>query len=70
MTESLQNAFDTASRLPDSEQDAIAAWLIAELESERKWDELFNKSQDKLETLANEALAEHARGETKPWGEK
>ena len=69
MTESLQNAFDTASRLPDREQDAIAAWLIAELESERKWDDLFKKSQDKLEALANEALAEHARGETKPWGE-
>jgi len=58
MTESLQNAFETASRLPDSEQDAIAAWLIAELESERKWDELFNKSQDKLGALADEALAQ------------
>ena len=70
MTESLQNAFDTASQLPDSEQDAIAAWLIAELEADRRWEESFSNSQDKLASLAGEALAEHARGETKSWGEK
>jgi hypothetical protein len=70
MTESLQNAFDTASQLPDSEQDAIAAWLIAELEADRRWDESFSNSQDKLAFLAKDALAEHARGGTKSWGEK
>lgn len=64
MTDSLQRAFDAASRLPVEEQNALASWLIFELESERKWSELFANSQDKLALLANEALAEHRRGET------
>jgi hypothetical protein len=55
--------------LPDSEQDVIAAWLLAEIESERKWDELFSSSQDTLATLAKEAMDEPSRGETKPWDE-
>ena len=37
MTESLQRAFEAASRLPPEEQDAIATWLLAELQSERPW---------------------------------
>lgn len=65
MTESLQRAFDAASQLPESEQDAIATWLLAELESERRWSDLFAASQDHLASLANEALDEHSRGETR-----
>ena len=45
MTESLKNAFTLVSRLSDMDQDAIAAWLIAELDSERKWDTLFCQSR-------------------------
>lgn len=69
MTEMLQNAFDAASQLPADDQDAIAAWLLAELESERKWDTLFSGSQDALAMLAKEAREEHSRGETKKWGD-
>ncbi len=64
MTESLQHAFDAASQLPADEQDAIATWILAELKSDGKWAALLNGSQDQLATLANEALAEHSRGET------
>jgi len=67
MTESLQNAFTLASQLPDADQDAIAAWLLAELESEQRWDKLFSRSQNKLAAMAQDALAEHSRGETKEW---
>jgi hypothetical protein len=66
MTELLQKAFDQASKLPSEEQNAIAVWLIDEMESERKWDDLFSRSQDVLERMANEALAEHRSGLTKP----
>ena len=69
MTESLQNAFSLASRLPETEQNAIAAWLIAELESESKWDALFRDSPDVLAELARHALTEHSFGETKDWEE-
>lgn len=65
MTGSLQRAFDVASQLPPPEQDAIGNWLLAELESEKKWSDLFASSQDQLASLAKEALDEHARGDTR-----
>ena len=64
MTDSLQHAFNVASQLPPDEQNALAARLIHEFQSEEKWAALFAKSQDKLASLAQEALAEHRRGET------
>lgn len=67
MTESLQNAFTLVSRLSATDQDAIAAWLLDELDSERKWDALFRDSQDVLADLARDALAEHSCGETENW---
>jgi hypothetical protein len=65
MTKLLEKAFEKASSLPAQEQDAIADWLLAELESEGRWANLFAGSQDALKSLASEALEEHRRGETK-----
>jgi hypothetical protein len=70
MIESLQQAFAAASQLPIHDQDAIARWIMAELQSEAKWSELFSKSQDALSKLATEALEEHSRGETLDWDRK
>jgi len=64
MTKLLKRAFDEASKLPEPEQDALAKALLEELESERRWDELFAASGDVLEKLADEALAEHRAGRT------
>ncbi|HEV8242156.1 MAG TPA: hypothetical protein VGS57_22510 [Thermoanaerobaculia bacterium] len=64
MTKLLEQAFEKAAGLPDTEQDSVARWLLAELESDARWSELFAGSQDQLAKLAEEALAEHARGET------
>ncbi len=65
MTKTLKKAFDEASKLPEREQEALGEWLLAELESERKWDELFRKSTEVLDRLADEALAEHRAGYSK-----
>lgn len=65
MTTRLEQAFAEASKLPPTEQDAVADWLLAELESERRWNQLFSDSQDILSELASEALAEHRSGQTK-----
>ncbi len=65
MTTRLEQAFAEASKLPLTEQDAMADWLFAELESERRWDKRFADSQDILSKLATEALAEHRSGQTK-----
>ncbi len=66
MTKLLERAFNEASRLPVEEQDAFATWLLKELESEKRWNELFAGSQEALAKLAEEALSEHRRGETRP----
>ncbi|MBE0426160.1 MAG: hypothetical protein IBX72_05895 [Nitrospirae bacterium] len=66
MTTLLKKAFDEVSKLPQSEQEAIAALILDEIASEQKWDELFAKSQDKLSQLADEALEEFKKGKTKP----
>ena len=35
----LQKAVAEASKLPEADQEAVGAWLLAELESERRWDD-------------------------------
>ena len=60
----LELAFAEATKLPPKEQDRLAEWLLAELTSERRWNQLFAESEDVLETLAAEALDEHHRGQT------
>jgi hypothetical protein len=64
MTQLLDKAVLAASKLPEQDQDALAAILLAEIESERRWAESFEKSQDLLSELATEARAEHSAGKT------
>lgn len=66
MTKLLEKAISAARRLPAAEQDAVAAIILKELESEQRWADLFAKSQDALARLAAEALDEHAAGKTRP----
>lgn len=66
MTTLLKKAFTAAAKLPKKEQDVLATILLEELQSEKRWSEAFQNSQDKLALLADEALAEFQRGETKP----
>lgn len=69
MTEALAAAFATASRLPDEEQDVLASLLMAEMDSEERWNTLFSQSQGVLADLAKEALLEHQAGETESLSE-
>jgi len=66
VTQLLERAFTEASKLPEKEQNAFASLLLAELESEQRWAQTFVSTQDQLATLADEALREHAAGETLP----
>jgi hypothetical protein len=65
MTKALKKAFAAASKLSEAEQDALAAAILDELESERRWDDLFERSADTLAKLAKEALAEDHAGRTR-----
>ncbi len=66
MTKLLKELIDKLSKLSPERQDELAAWLLAEIKDEARWDKSFAESQDALERLANEALEEHKRGETRP----
>ncbi len=66
MTTLLEKVIAEASKLPDEEQNAFAAWALAELESERRWDDLFARSQDLLSRLADEAHEDYLAGRTEP----
>ena len=67
MTTLLKEVLAKVAKLPAHRQNELAALLLAEIAADERWDELFAKSQDKLEALANEALDEHARGNTRPF---
>ncbi len=64
MTSLLEKAFEIASKLPTLEQNILARRLLDEIESEKKWDDLFAESEDVLAQLAAEALQEEELGRT------
>ena len=65
MTNLLERAFKEASKLPEVEQNALAKWVLEELEAERKWEKIFAGSEDILDKLADEAIATYKRGKIK-----
>ena len=62
MTKLLEDAIEKVRQLSEAEQDAIAQIVLDEIESERRWDELFGRSPEKLRALADRAWAEHEAG--------
>jgi hypothetical protein len=64
VTRLLKKAFDQASELPPEEQDAVGRWLLEELALEKRWDNAFRASADRLKELAEEALQEAREGRT------
>ncbi|MCB0108700.1 MAG: hypothetical protein KDE53_22420 [Caldilineaceae bacterium] len=57
--------------LPETVQDQALAQLreyIAELQAEKKWDELFSQTQNGLIAAAKQARKEIAAGQAKPMG--
>ena len=67
MTQLLEKALSAVAKLPDPEQDVLAALLLQEIASEQRWSDAFAQSQDVLAGLAEKALAENAVGQTKPF---
>ena len=65
MTRLLERAFKEASKLPEVEQNALAKWVMEELETEGKWEKAFAGSEDILDKLADEAIAAHKQGKSK-----
>ena len=66
MTQALSTAVATAAQLPEEEQDALAAILLEEMESEERWSALFADSLNLLERMANEAIQDFQAGRVQP----
>jgi hypothetical protein len=64
MTKALRKAFEAASRLPDRDQNELAAAILEELAADERWGPAFAESQSALKRLADEALEEHRAGRT------
>jgi hypothetical protein len=58
----LEKALAELARLPEEEQEVIAALIVDEIAAKR-WDERFAKTQDQLGALVRSARAEAARGD-------
>lgn len=52
MTQLMEQALAEIGKLPDADQDAIAAIILDEIADERRWDRSFSRSQDKLTKIA------------------
>ena len=56
MTSLLKQAFDIASKLPEPLQDELGLKLLQDIETELKWDETFEKTEDELAKLSAMAI--------------
>lgn len=52
MSQLLDHAVAEVRKLPDAEQDAIAALILEEIEDDRRWEEAVARSPGKLAALA------------------
>ncbi len=66
MTELLRKAIEELERLPEPDQEALAAWLLDELKAEQRWAELLAASPETLARLAEGAVHEFQAGKTQP----
>ena len=69
MTGLLEKALQRIEALSSEEQDALASQILETLDDEESWSRQFNQKPDVLRSLAQEALEEHRRGETRPLDE-
>lgn len=71
MTDTLRIAVAQAEALPEPDQDALAAVILAEIEAEAAWDGLFARPESEalLARMAAEAMDDHDAGRTRPLDE-
>jgi len=62
----LEKAMNHVNALPPKKQDAVASLILEEIESEKRWDDLFAGSQEQLARLAEQAITEYEAGKTHP----
>jgi hypothetical protein len=66
MSKLLDEAYAIAKKLPEEKQEAISALLLAEIEDNRRWEELLAQPSEVIERMADQALEDHRLGRTLP----
>ncbi|MEW6404164.1 MAG: hypothetical protein AB1649_20400 [Chloroflexota bacterium] len=66
VTKQFERVIEKVGKLPAKEQNALAGWILEELEDEKRWSESFAASQDLLAKMADKAIQDHEHGKTKP----
>jgi len=64
MTQLFEKVIRKVSEMPAPQQDEFASFMLAEIESEERWESLFASSQGVLAKMADEAVAEDLAGGT------
>ena len=64
MTELLEKAIAELAKLPESQQESMAQWILDELADESRWDQAFADSLPQLEKLGKKALEDYHAGRT------
>jgi hypothetical protein len=65
MTPLLERAIKEIQDLRETEQDAIASLILDEIVDEKRWDETFARSQDKLSRMAQKVREDIRTGKVK-----
>ena len=68
MSQLLDQAVAEARKLPDADQDAIAAIILEELEDDRRWNESLSRSPGKMAALVAKAKKQVQAGEYREAG--
>jgi hypothetical protein len=66
MTKLMEQAIAKLRSLPEDAQDAVAGFVLSELEANQRWEQTSLKHADKLRKLADEALDDLRAGRTSP----
>ena len=66
MTGLLNDAIRRVEALPSDQQDFIASQILESINDDTAWEKALSSKPSVLKRLADEALDEHRRGETRP----
>ena len=68
MTQLLEQAIAELHKLPASDQDAIAAIILAEINDEQRWEAAFANSQQQLSRMADKVREDIRAGRVRDLG--
>jgi hypothetical protein len=60
----MEKAVEALRSIPDDQQDAVAGFVLSEIESDRRWSDTSTRHADKLRKIADEAREEFRAGRT------